>query len=94
MNNRPEKTTNAEGEEKDEGKEPGKAELHRPKEAADKAKNETDNPNYSTKQGQTGKAAIFKKLAFRRGHDVGWIAHFFGTSAGLAGSAFFSKSAT
>ena len=87
MHDRPEETADAKSEEEDETKEPGKAELDRRTIGTDEAKNETDDANHAAEKRQPGEAALFKIFAFRRGQDVGSIAHFF------SGSAFFSRSA-
>ena len=87
MHDRPEETANAERKEKEEPEEPGIAELHRRAIRPNEAENETDQTNQAAKNRQPGKAGVFKILAFRRGQNVGSIAHFF------SGSTFFSSCA-
>ncbi len=93
MHDRPEKAPDAEGEEKEESEEPGKAELDRRNEGADKAQDEPENSEQPADEREAVEAAALKKFAFRRGHDVRSIAHFFSGSAAGAGSGVFSISA-
>src|SRR3954452_21085951 len=85
MDNDPEVTARADGEEKGPAEQPRISELLRPHDRADYADDEADHRNHRADERQPGKPAALEVFAFRRGQDVASLAHCFSSSVRASG---------
>src|SRR4051812_41174185 len=95
MDNDPEETARAKGEEIGKGEKPGKTELLWPPNRADDTKSEAEQDEERKHERQSGETIALEVFAFRRRDNVRALAHFLASSGFASGfvSAGLSSSA-